>query len=320
MQVLSGDAPVPPELRGGAIAIGNFDGVHRGHQALIAAARQAARGKPAGAMVFDPHPQRFFQPERTQAVVTPSALKFDLMARYGLTFVDVQRFDAALAGQSAEQFIVERLVKRSAISHVVVGWDFRFGKGRAGSPDTLRAAGAEHGFSVTVVEPVTLADGAVISSTAVRAALAAGQVDQAARLLGHWWRVEGVVTGGAKRGTGLGFPTANITLDPAIRLGHGIYAARVYVDAKPHAGAAYLGTRPTFDNGAAVLETFLLDFEGDLYGKSIQVEFIAHLRGDQAFADGAALAAQMTADVARTRHTLSALEALDPYRWPLSRP
>jgi riboflavin kinase/FMN adenylyltransferase len=316
MQIFRGAEPLPAALRGGAIAIGNFDGVHRGHQALIAAAREApGQGAPVGVMTFDPHPQRFFAPARPHVTLTPPALKFELLARYGLDLVAVETFDAALAGLSADAFIADRLVRRLGVGHVVVGYDFRFGQGRRGTAETLRSAGLTHGFGVSIVEPVAI-DGHLVSSTAIRVALADGRVDAAAQLLGHWWRIEGRVTGGARRGTGLGFPTANVTLDPDVRLGHGIYAARVYVGADMHAGAAYLGTRPTFDNGAPVLETFLLDFDGDLYGRTIQVEFIRRLRGDHAFPDGAALAAQMAADVAATRQLLVALEGHDPLRWP----
>ena len=197
-----------------------------------------------------------------------------------------------------ETFIDRMLVAKLGAAHVVVGYDFRFGKGRGGDPETLQRAGAAHGFGVTVVAQVAEA-GEVFSSGAIRAELAQGDVKGAAQMLGWWWRVSGKVTGGAKRGTGLGFPTANIALAPGTALAHGIYAVRVHLDGARHDAAAYLGTRPTFDDGAPVLEVFLLDFDGDLYGRDIAVEFIDFIRGDRRFDGTEALQAQMAQDCER---------------------
>ena len=302
MIVLHGTASVPPAARGAALAIGNFDGVHRGHQALLQAARDAAAqtGGKAGVILFEPHPREFFQPDKPHFRLTPLPRKLELLEAFGLDLAVVLRFDAALAGLSAEAFIAQVLVQELSVSHVVVGYDFRFGKGRTGDPETLRRAAAAHGFAVTVVAQVADA-GEVFSSSAIRAELAQGDVQGAAEMLGHWWRVTGTVIGGAKRGTGLGFPTANIALAPGTALAHGIYAVRVPVDGKPHPAAAYLGTRPTFDDGAPVLEVFVLDFDDDLYGRQIAVDFIDHIRGDRRFDSIDDLKAQMQHDCDRAR-------------------
>ena len=305
MIVVQGSDDVPAAARGGVLAIGNFDGVHRGHQALIAAAIEEGKrlAAPAGAIVFEPHPREFFQPDKPHFRLTPLTRKLALLEELGLDVAVVVRFDAALAGLAAEAFIERVLVQGLGVRHVVVGYDFRFGKGRTGDPETLRRAGAAHGFGVTVVAQVAEA-GEVFSSSAIRAELAQGDVQGAAEMLGHWWRVAGTVVGGAKRGTGLGYPTANLTLPSGTALGHGIYAVRVYVDGRRLEGAAYLGTRPTFDDGEAVLEVFLFDFDGDLYGRQIEVEFIGFVRADAKFASAAALQEQMGKDVERARQML----------------
>jgi riboflavin kinase/FMN adenylyltransferase len=310
MLILHGIDHVPPEAKGAALAVGNFDGVHRGHQALLQAAKTAAGpGGKAGVILFEPHPREFFQPDKPHFRLTPLSRKLELIEACGMDVAVVLRFDAALAGLSADAFIERVLVGDLAVAHVVVGYDFRFGKGRAGEPETLRRAGAAHGFGVTVVAQVAEA-GEVFSSSAIRAELAQGDVEGAAQMLGHWWRVIGKVVGGARRGTGLGFPTANFALDPSTALAHGIYAVRVLVDGTPHAAAAYLGTRPTFDDGAPLLEVFLLDFDGDLYGREIAVDFIAHIRGDRRFDSPEALVAQMQADCDRARAILERAPAV----------
>jgi riboflavin kinase/FMN adenylyltransferase len=195
------------------------------------------------------------------------------------------------------------LVGALRVSGVVIGYDFFFGKGRGGTPDLLWRAGERLGFEVSVLAPVAEA-GEVFSSSAIRLLLAQGDVADAAHMLGRNWRVAGKVIGGAKRGTGLGYPTANVPMPKGTALAHGIYAVRATVDGKSHAAAAYLGTRPTFDDGMPVLEVFLLDFEGDLYGKDIEVEFVAFVRGDRKFDTPEALKAQMDADCAKAREIL----------------
>lgn len=305
MMVLHGVESVPAEARGAALAIGNFDGVHRGHQALLQAARDVAAqtGIKAGVMLFEPHPREFFQPDRPHFRLTPLPRKLELLDCFGLDLAVVLRFDAALAGLSAEAFIEQVLVRQLGVSHVVVGYDFHFGKGRSGDPETLRQASAAHSFGVTVVAQVAEA-GEICSSSAIRAELAQGDVQGAAEMLGHWWRVNGTVMGGARRGTGLGFPTANVALAAGTALAHGIYAVRVVLNGESHQGAAYLGTRPTFDDGPPLLEVFLFDFDDDLYGREIAVEFIDFIRGDMRFDGEEALKAQMQADCDRARTIL----------------
>jgi riboflavin kinase/FMN adenylyltransferase len=305
MLIIQGYDQAPPASRGAALAIGNFDGVHRGHQALLGATREAARklAIPAGTVVFEPHPREFFQPDKPHFRLTPLPLKLRLLADLGLDLAVVLAFDRNLAGLPAEDFIARVLVEGLGVRHVVIGHDFRFGKGRGGDSEVLQRASAAHGFGVTVVSQVGEA-GEVFSSSAIRAELAQGDVQGAGQMLGGWWRVSGKVISGAKRGTGLGFPTANIALDPGTALGHGIYAVRVHVGGTQHAAAAYLGTRPTFDDGAPMLEVFLLDFDGNLYGREIEVEFIDFIRPDRRFDSAEALQAQMDLDCARARESL----------------
>lgn len=324
MQIVRGYRDVPAAARGATLGIGNFDGVHHGHQALLAETRRLApAATPHGAIIFEPHPRRFFQPDKPLFEISPLEIKLDLLARYGASLVVVLPFDLSLAGLAAEAFIEDVLVRGLGVRRLVAGYDFQFGKGRSGNTEMLLRAADGGGLGVTIVQPVTARVGSaliVASSSGVRAALTRGDVAGAASLLGHWWRISGMVTGGAKRGTGMGYPTANVVLPAGCDLALGIYAARVHVDDIVHAGAAYLGTRPTFDNGRPVLETFLLDFDGDLYGKTIAVEFIARLRGDQAFPDMPTLVAQMDHDVAAARLVLADLDRHDPTAWPPAYP
>jgi len=311
----------PAETRGAVLAIGNFDGVHRGHQALLHRACEIARarGSKAGVMVFEPHPRAFFQPDRPFFELTPLPRKLRLMELFGLDIAAVVRFDAELASLTAEQFVEQVLVQGLQISHAVAGYNFFFGKGRGGNPAVLEDSGAEAGIGVDIVEAVGGA-GETFSSTRARESLAEGDPRGAAEVLGYWWRVVGEVTGGAGRGRGLGFPTANITLADSQVLRHGIYAVRVHVDGAIRHGAAYLGTRPTFDDGPAVLETFLLDYDGDLYGKTLEVEFIAYIRDDARFPDADSLIDQMRIDCEKSGQVLAEIEADDPMlAYPLGR-
>lgn len=307
MLVLNSTHSIPPEAKGAVLALGNFDGVHRGHQALIRRATEEARriGRPAGVLLFEPHPRVFFNPESPHFSLTPLAEKLALLDEMGIDLAVVLRFDAALANLDADAFVTDILVRDLAVSHVVIGYHFFFGKSRSGSAETLKAAGAAHGFAVTVLAPV--ADrGEPYGSTAIRLLLAEGDVRGAARALGRPWRVRGPVIGGARRGTGLGFPTANVALPKGTALGHGIFAVRVKLDGKLLDGAAYLGTRPTFDDGMPVLEVFLFDFDADIYGREIEVAFIDKVRGDRKFADAEELVRQMHADCAAARAILAA--------------
>ncbi len=306
MQVVQGYRDVPPSVRGAVLAIGNFDGVHRGHAALIEAAVDEARrlGAPAGVLLFEPHPREFFHPEEPHFHLTTLKEKLRIFEGLGLDVAVVLAFDKALASLPAEDFIESVLVAALGVRHVVIGYDFFFGKGRTGTPGTMRAEAQRFGFGVTVVEPVA-EGGEVFSSSAIRLHLAQGDVKGAAGMLGRWWRTGGTVVGGAKRGSGLGFPTANIPLPRGTGLGHGIYAVRVFDGAACYQGAAYLGTRPTYDDGMPVLEVFLFDFDGDLYGRDIAVAFIDFIRPDRKFDSSEALIAQMQTDCARAKEILA---------------
>jgi riboflavin kinase/FMN adenylyltransferase len=307
MLVVHGFDAVPAEAKGAVLALGNFDGVHRGHQILVGRAIEEARrlGRPSGVLVFEPHPREFFAPDAPHFRLTPLARKLAVFEDMGLDVAIVLAFDATLAALDARRFVEEVLVGALSVAHVVVGYHFFFGRNRSGSAETLRAAGAELGFGVSVVEPV--ADrGEPFSSTAIRLLLAEGDVRAAAQALGRPWQVRGPVIGGAHRGTGLGFPTANVALPKGTALGHGIFAVRVDLDGKPLDGAAYLGTRPTFDDGMPVLEVFLFDFDEQIYGREIEVSFIDKVRDDRKFASPDELVAQMQADCAKARSILAA--------------
>lgn len=306
MLVVQGYRNVPASARGGVLAIGNFDGVHHGHQALLEAAAAIARDMraPAGAVIFEPHPREFFHPEEPHFHLTPLAQKLAIFESLGLDVAIVLPFDAGLAHLSAADFVAQVLVAGLGARHIVIGHDFFFGRNRGGTPETMQAAAQKLGFGLTIVAPVA-EDGEVFSSSAIRLRLAQGDVKGAARMLGRFWRVAGTVVGGAKRGTGLGFPTANVPLPRGTALGHGIYAVRIFAGAERYEGAAYLGTRPTYDDGMPVLEVFLFDFDGDLYGRQIEVEFVDFIRADRKFESSEALVAQMQRDCARARELLA---------------
>lgn len=306
MQVVHGYSHVPITARSAVVAIGNFDGVHQGHRALLRAAVAKAQelGRPSGVMVFEPHPREFFQPHEQHFRLTPLTRKLALFEKLGLKVAFVQHFDQGLAALKAEEFIERVLVAGLGVSHVIIGYDFYFGNKRGGNPELMAQAGEQFGFGVTILPPVAEA-GEVFSSSGVRLHLAQGDVKGAAHMLGDNWRVAGKVVGGAKRGTGMGYPTANLPMPKGTALGHGIYAVRAHVDGKTHDAAAYLGTRPTFDDGMPVLEVFLLDFDGDLYGHQMDVEFVGFVRGDRKFASADELVMQMNADVAQVRAILA---------------
>lgn len=307
MQVVHGHSHVPITARSAVVAIGNFDGVHMGHRALLNAAVAKAKelGRPSGAMVFEPHPREFFQPHEQHFRLTPLTRKLALFEKLGLKVAFVEPFDQHLASLTAQEFIERVLVAGLGVSHIVIGYDFYFGHKRGGNPELMSQLGEELGFGVTVMPPVAEA-GEVFSSSAVRLHLAQGDVRGAAHMLGDNWRVAGKVVGGAKRGTGLGYPTANLPMPKGTALGHGIYAVRAHVDGAAHDAAAYLGTRPTFDDGMPVLEVFLLDFDGDLYGHQMEVEFVGFIRDDRKFSSADELVHQMDADVAQVRAVLAA--------------
>jgi riboflavin kinase / FMN adenylyltransferase len=293
-------------LKGGVVAIGNFDGVHRGHRAVIAAAvdRAMALGRPAVALTFEPHPRRLLRPHEPMFRLTDAATKLRLLAATGLDAAVVLTFDAALAGLSAEDFIARVLVNRLAVAGAAIGFDFHYGKDRGGSPAFLLAEGRRRGFPVEIVPPLE-DEGRAVSSSAIRAALAAGRVVEAAELLGNPWFVSAPVIHGDARGRDLGYPTANLKLDPGCGLKHGIYAVRVGLEGLRYDGVASFGRRPTFDDGPPLLEVHLFDFSGDLYGASIDVAFLAWIRSELKFASVAELVSRMEEDCRLARGTLA---------------
>lgn len=292
-------------LSGAVVAIGNFDGVHRGHRAVIGAALTRARelGRKAAALTFTPHPRRFLRPQDALFELSDERNKMRLLAATGLDGAVVMRFDAALAATSAEDFVVTILAGALGIGGAAIGFDFHFGKNRMGSPSFLAEQGARLAFAVDIVPPLE-DEGRPVSSGAVRAALAAGRVVEATELLGGPWFVSGQVIHGDKRGREFGFPTANLKLSPSCGLKHGIYAVRVDIAGKRHDGVASFGRRPMFDDGAPLLEVFLFNFDGDLYGQRIDVAFIGWIRHEQKFESVEALKRHMTSDAAQARSTL----------------
>lgn len=309
--ILAIDPVSPPRgLEGAVVAIGNFDGVHRGHLAVIRRAEALAHelNRPCAVLTFEPHPTDFFRGANTIFRLTPLKAKAKILERLGMDGMIVIGFDAALSSLSAEDFIARILVRRLKICAVVAGYDFHFGARRAGSPALLKDAGARHGFAVEIVEPVAAgAEGLeAASSSATRAALEAGDVALAAHLLGRPFSIIGEVIHGQKLGRNLGFPTVNILPDPSCRLRHGIYAVRAAFDGKVYDGVASYGRRPTFDNGRVLLEVFLFDFSGDLYGVTMEVFFIAWIRAEAKFDSVEALVAQINEDAAQARRLLKA--------------
>jgi riboflavin kinase/FMN adenylyltransferase len=292
-------------LRGVVMAIGNFDGVHRGHRAVIATACARARRlrKPAAALTFEPHPRSYFLPQEDIFRLTDERSKLRLLAATGLDGAVVLHFDAALARLSAAEFISRILCGRFAVSGVAIGFDFHFGLNRAGSPDYLTEEGARLGFAVDIVPPYEH-DGRMVRSGLIRAALAAGRIRDANELLGYPWFVSAEVVHGDKRGRELGFPTANLRLDPGCGLAHGIYAVRVEASGRRYDGVASFGRRPTFGDGGVLLEAFLFDFSGDIYGRIIDIAFIDWIRPELRFAGAEDLVAQMHDDCRAAREAL----------------
>jgi riboflavin kinase/FMN adenylyltransferase len=295
----------PGPLFGAVVAIGNFDGVHRGHRAVIGAAlsRAASLGRRAAALTFSPHPRLFLRPQDTMFQLSSARDKLRLLAATGLNGAIVMPFDAALAATSATDFIERILVGRFGIGGAAIGFDFHFGQNRKGSPAFLAEQGARLGFAVDIVAPLE-DEGRPVSSGAVRTALSEGKVVEAAELLGAPWFITGEVVHGEKRGRELGFPTANIRLDPSCGLKHGIYAVRVRVGGRLHDGVSSFGVRPMFDDGAPLLEVFLFDFDGDLYVQAIEVAFIGWIRHEQKFSTIESLQRHMMADAAQARDAL----------------
>lgn len=302
----------PAELKGGIVAIGNFDGVHRGHRAVLDAAMGLGHGThhPVYALSFEPHPRTVFTPSSPVFRLTPPKQKLDLLRLCGLDGALILPFTREFAGIEANAFVQDILIDTLGISHAVTGYDFHFGRARQGTPDYLRTAGATHGFGVTIVQREEDEGAEVISSTRIRDSLEQGDVPQANGLLGYRWFFEAEVRKGDQRGRELGYPTANFALAEGCPLRQGIYAVKVRVGGRWHDGVASHGRRPTFDNGAVLFEVHLFDFSGDLYGQTLRVHLVSYLRGEEKFDSAEALIAQMDQDSAEARAALASLQPL----------
>lgn len=315
VDVFDGYRRLPRALTAPAVALGNFDGVHRGHQALLAAAVSAAARADgeAVAYTFDPHPAKVLAPALAPRAITTRARKLELLAACGLAATVVEPFDRELAAMSPASFVDDILVGALGARHVVVGFDFTFGRERAGSADDLRALGAARGFTVDVIAPVTI-DGIVASSTRIRNFVSEGNLAGARLLLGRDFDVDGTVVRGAARGRQLGFPTANIASETELLPAPGIYAGQIALPDHDDGGAGTwrdaaisLGTNPTFDGGEALsLEVHVLDFDADLYDQRARVRFVERLRPERRFGSAAELVGQIRRDIDRTRSVLAA--------------
>ncbi len=306
MQRLFSSRPVPDAMRGGVVALGNFDGFHLGHQAVAARAVAMARqaGGPAIIATFDPHPVRHFRPDTPPFRLTTLDQRQALFGAAGADAMLVLEFGDALASMSADDFVADMLVERLGVRGVVTGADFIYGRGRGGNGETMAAAAARHGFAYDRVAPV-LDGGEPVSSSRIRDALKAGDCATATRLLTRPFTIEGVVEHGDKVGRTLGFPTANLPLGQYLRPHYGIYAVRGVLPGGARVkGAANIGIRPSFDPPKELLEPHFLDFAGDLYGETIAVEFHAFLRGEERFDSMDALKAQMARDCDAARAVL----------------
>ncbi len=307
VQRLTLDIPLQPELQGAVVALGNFDGFHLGHQAVVnrAVALGHHRRRPVIVATFDPHPVRHFKPDAPPFRLTSLGQRERLFARAGADAMLVFDFNAELAATGAEDFVGTFLAQRIGASAVVTGEDFTFGRGRSGNAATLRELGAQHGILAEAVAPVLL-QGEPVSSSRIREALAAGQPDIATRLLTRPFAIEGEVIHGDARGRDLGYPTANLDVGKYQRPAYGIYAVRVRLDEETeHAGVASFGIRPMFQPPVELLEAYLFDFDGDLYGRTIEVALHHYIRPEGKFSDNDALVRQMRKDESEARRLLS---------------
>ncbi|MBN9886848.1 bifunctional riboflavin kinase/FAD synthetase [Salipiger abyssi] len=310
MRIIRDYQYVEPEDRGASVAIGNFDGVHLGHQAVIDLARAAGGGAPFGVLTFEPHPREYFAPDTPPFRLMSSKARASRLEKLGVERLYELNFNSALAELTPEEFCRRVIADGLGLKHVVVGADFCFGKNRKGTVSDLQRFGEELGFGVTVAKILEY-DGGQVSSTAIRQALSDGNPREAAAQLGHWHRIEGPVIGGEQRGRELGYPTANMSIEGLHPPKLGVYAVLVQILDGEHKGsyhgAASIGVRPMFGENKPNLETFIFDFHGDLYGTTLSVGLVEYLRPEVKFDGLAALIQQMDADCAKAREILSAL-------------
>jgi riboflavin kinase/FMN adenylyltransferase len=316
MLVIRHENELPPEIGGiggmggTVVALGNFDGFHRGHQVVIGEAGRIAReqGLKLVVVTTEPHPRQFFDPDQPPFRLTPFRERVQLLEGFGVDAVLILNFDKDLAGTTANEFMGRILVDGLNMKYAVVGYDYRFGKSRGGNTDVMRSKGAELGFEVKIINPVAVgvegSAGEIYSSTLVREALRKGEARRAASLLGHWWTLNGRIQQGDKRGRTIGFPTANIPFQDSLEPSLGVYAVRVLLEGRGDVlkGVANLGRRPTFDKKDVLLEVHLFDFDEDIYGLHARVELVSYIRKELKFASLDMLKAQISNDclVAKT--------------------
>ncbi len=302
MRIVRGLESVPPDARPSVVALGIFDGVHLGHRAILGTAltRARASGLEAVACTFDPHPLEVLQPERAPRPITSLDERLTLIGDSGIDAVVVLAFTREFAAIEPEAFVKDVLLERFRAREIVVGYNHRFGRGARGDARLLAALAERSGFRSHVVPPKTV-DGAVVSSSEIRAALGRGDVTTAARDLGRPYAIEGRVTSGAGRGRTLGFPTANIASDLAVLVARGVYWGRVHVEGCAHAAVVNVGVRPTFGETTLAVEAHLLDFAGDIYGQTVRLEFLDRLRDEMRFPSVEELKAQVVRDIAAAR-------------------
>jgi len=328
MRLLRAHEPIPQEFLHAVVAIGNFDGLHRGHQELLAVAKDRAEGlgKPWGIVTFEPHPRSFFKPGEPVFRLTPLPLKARLAAILGASFVLSLTFDKKFSLLEPQEFVGEYLIDHMKVDHVVTGYDFHFGRGRKGNPIILKELGQEFGFDVTIVDQVADEGDShsPFSSSSIRSALRRGHMTAAAKELGYYWTVMGEVVHGDQRGRAIGFPTANIILEEGAEPIRGIFAVRVrdggVKNSKAWAGAGYFGNRPTFETAQTFLEVHLFDMNENLYGRTLLVEFIDLIRPDQKFNSVEELVRQMKEDCIQAKARLQNLSLDNPCTaFPLGR-
>jgi riboflavin kinase/FMN adenylyltransferase len=314
MQIIRHPENLSPEWQGTVVALGNFDGFHRGHQTVVGEAGRVARatGQKLAVLATEPHPRSFFQPDAATFRLTSFRERAELLAAFGVDLHFALTFDNTLAATSPENFAKRYLAEGLKAGCVVVGYDYRFGVNRSGEVDTLRELGRQLGFDVRVVDPVTFgvegAAGEIYSSSRIREALRSGEARLAAALLGHWWGVSGHVLRGDRRGHTIGFPTANLEFHDSIVPRHGVYAVRVRIgedQAQTLDGIANVGVRPTFGGNGELLEVHLFDFDQNLYDRLVRAEFVGFLRAERKFTNAGELKAQIQRDIAACRTMLA---------------
>ena len=310
MIIINSNKPAKPSTQSSVIALGNFDGVHLGHQAVIEKAVQIAQNlkAPAVVLTFEPHPKAFFLNQKSAFRITPSEDKSLLIERMGVDFLFQQKFDKSFAGKTARAFVNDYLVKMLDAKHVVIGYDFVFGQGRQGDAEFLKKHGLINGFDVTRVDEIKGCNGNIISSTKIRQYLSNGECLEAHNLLGRYWEIIAKVERGAQRGRTIGFPTANLPIGEYMHPRRGVYAVQVGINNKLttswHQGIANFGVRPTFDDTGVLLEIHLLGFSGDLYGKKLRIAFIEFIRPEQKFDGIESLKSQLSKDCIKAKRIL----------------